>query len=603
MGIWDDFRNKYVAPRVENVIVGFSGIDPDERTNNFSEETLRALVSEYLSQITVRIDSGNVTEPATEPEVQPSPVYIPQLPSEIPHEELSGLLGGDENGHFHITAEELAKLNSYPEYAVLNALIRHEGLPDLMGGNASGHYHLTAEEIFKLQKIIEALIPAGQTEVTIPSGGTDNHEALNNLLGGDANGHYHFTEDEWTKILTLLAAVFPSGSTTPVLPSGPITPTPGGTDPSGGEDEAIPDYSALFENKEPSWSSIGLTAKYKTVKEEGRMYFGTVVKGDKVTQQALVVPTIYNNNRNDQLSLLSTSSYALTSFSELQRNVAKARGITLGDMVYAYLGITTKLNTSKYGGKRHFCFYCTYLNSTNNYIYYYGSSTSVHNPGTKNSGYLAGAYKSDAGNAGDQKIVCATGDGGVCIVGYKKDSNSSINTTVLEKGASIGMKVNPGCLCYGNGVFCATGEEGAANSAEGVNWNVNKSAPKNMVGLHYRSDFAYKDNSGSDCTGAFIACSKDTRLFYFSSDGYNWTQCSTTRVPLESVIATAYDPNNKRYCVVGSPGNVACLSQDFVNWTPTYVSKVDLNALDVIWAFDKFLLMPKDSPQLYSYAG
>ena len=571
MSVWEDFRKKYVNPRVENMIVGFSGIDPDEK-QGLNQQDIDKLILAYLARLTIRIDSGNLDTSADEPEVPD----ISLRPSEIPHEKLEGLLGGDANGHYHLTAEELAKLNGYPEYAVLNALIRHEGLPDLMGGTAAGHYHLTQEELFKLGKLIEALIPAGQTEVTIPSGGTDDHEALNNLLGGDANGHYHITEDEWTKILTLLAAVFPPGSTTPVFPSGPLTPTTGGEDPSGEDDGAIPDYSALFENKEPSWSSIGLTAKYKTVKEQGRMYFGTVVKGSKVTQEALVVPTIYNNNKNDLLSLVMSSSYALTSFTDLARNITKARGITLGDMVHAYMGITTKLNTSKYGDKRDFCFYCTHLNSTGKYIYYYGSSTSVHNPSTNSTGYLAGAYKSDAGNAGDQKVVCATGDGNVCIVGYKSDSTSSITTTVLDKGASIGMKVNAGCLRYGNGVFCATGEDGAANSADGSSWNVNKSAPKNMVGLHFRSDFAYKDSTDKDCTGAFIACSKDTRLFYFSSDGYNWTQCSTKKVPLESVVATAYDPNSKRYCVVGTPDNVACLTQDFVNWTPTKCVRCDL---------------------------
>ena len=593
MSAWDDFRKKYSNPRVENIIVGFSGLDPDE-LHKLSKEDVDKLILAYLTKLTIKIDGGNLDPSADEPEVPD----ITLRPSEIPHEKLDELLGGDKNGHFHLTEDELAKLRTYPAYAVLNTLLRHEKLPDLLGGTDAGHYHLTQEELFKLGKLIEALIPAGQSAVTIPSSGTDNHEALTNLLGGNTAGHFHFTEDEWTKIRILLSSVFPSGSTTPVFPSGPVTPDSG--EPASGGDEAIPDYSALFANKEPVWGTIGLKAKYKTVKEEGKMYYGTVVKGTKVTQTALVVPTIYNNNKNDLLRLLITDKYALTSFDELI-SIAKARGHTLGDFVYAYFGITSKLNTSKNGNKRHFCFYCTYLDSTTKNIYYYGSSDSVHNPSTKQTGYLAGAYKNDAGNTSDQKIVCANGDGDACIVGYKQDTKSSISTAVLSKGISIGMKVNPGCMKYGNSVFCATGSEGAAHSAEGSNWNVNKSAPKDMIGLQYRADFAYKDNTGKNCTGAFIACSRAARIFYFSSDGYNWTQCSTTKVPLESVVAVAYSPLTKQYCAVGTPGYVACLSKDFINWIPTYVSRVDLGILDVIWAFDKFIIMPKDSSVLYSY--
>ena len=565
MSVWDEFKKKYVQPRVEKIIVGFSGLDPDEYATALTDEQLELLkifLLEYIQGIKIKIDSGSLDPNEPPPEVQP----VTLKPSEIPHEMLDGLLGGDDNGHYHLTDDELTKLG----------------------------------------KIIAALIPAGQTEVTLPAAepaaGTDNHEELTNLLGGDNNEHYHFTEDEWKKLKTLLSVMFRPDSDTPILPTDPTTPSE--DEPSEDED-AIPDYTVLFENKEPSWKSISLNAKYKTPKDEGRMYFGTAVKGKNIYQTALVVPTIYNENSNSLIRLVYTTSSALTSFSNLiSSNIAKARGIALGDIVYAYMGIAPNLK-SQYNWKRHFCVFCTYLNSTNNSIYYYGSSTSIHSPNTNQSGYLAGAYKSDAGNAGDQKIVCATADGGVCIVGYRRNSVSSITSGVLTQGASIGMKVNPGCLRYGAGVFCATGSQGAAHSADGISWKVNKSAPKNMIGLQYRSDFAYKDINGKDCTGAFIACSKDTRMFYFSSDGYNWTQCSSKKVPLEKVIAVAYDPNNKRYCVIGVPGNVACFTQDFVNWTPTYVSKVDLSLLDVIWAFNKFVIMPKNSPNLYThtYAG
>lgn len=61
---WD---SKYKKPRIEPLIVGLSGIDPDEK-----------LVS-----------------------------------SEIDHEFLSGILGGNLTGHYHLTSEQLAQVKSF----------------------------------------------------------------------------------------------------------------------------------------------------------------------------------------------------------------------------------------------------------------------------------------------------------------------------------------------------------------------------------------------------------------------------------------------------------------------------------------------------------
>ena len=130
--------------------------------------------------------------------------------------------------------------------------------------------------------------------------------------------------------------------------------------------------------------------------------------------------------------------------------------------MYAYIGKTTKLQ-STYDYRRNYCFYLTYLESTNKDIYYYrynAISTSTGEFITKQTGYVAGAYKDDAGNTGDQKIVCATGDGLVVVIGYYSDTTTNITMRVNTNGASMGMSVNPGCLRYGAGVFCATGPQG-----------------------------------------------------------------------------------------------------------------------------------------------
>ncbi len=73
-----DFNAKYKKPIVEPVIVGLSGIDPDEKT----------------------------------------------IESELDHEKLSGLLGGSLTGHYHITSEQLAQLRAVKkEFETLTNLL------------------------------------------------------------------------------------------------------------------------------------------------------------------------------------------------------------------------------------------------------------------------------------------------------------------------------------------------------------------------------------------------------------------------------------------------------------------------------------------------
>ena len=59
----------------------------------------------------------------------------------VKHEELKGLLGGDENGHYHLTSKEHEDLSVLKPETEIN----HENLQGLQGGKQNEHYHLTAE--------------------------------------------------------------------------------------------------------------------------------------------------------------------------------------------------------------------------------------------------------------------------------------------------------------------------------------------------------------------------------------------------------------------------------------------------------------------------
>ena len=112
-------------------------------------------------------------------------INIPDNLDSINHEQLMGLLGGNSSGHYHITAAMLDKINNLPNSITQN----HEGLSGLLGGNSSGHYHLSLDEVNKLDDY--------------PVFNQLNHEQLQGLLGGNASGHYHLTDDLLDKLINM----------------------------------------------------------------------------------------------------------------------------------------------------------------------------------------------------------------------------------------------------------------------------------------------------------------------------------------------------------------------------------------------------------------
>lgn len=155
---YDEFLEKYDKPTLDGLIVGFSGIDPQKKTsgdgcgcdntiltdeqkaivntqisnylanygdlteeqleiiNNIieerinelelPEELINSLIAKYVARLTIRVDSGNV-DPEADDYVEPT---IPLDPSDVDHEELGGLLGGNIGGHYHLTTAERKKL-------------------------------------------------------------------------------------------------------------------------------------------------------------------------------------------------------------------------------------------------------------------------------------------------------------------------------------------------------------------------------------------------------------------------------------------------------------------------------------------------------------
>jgi len=88
------------------------------------------------------------------------PTYVPTLQlfvlsdqqiNILNHEKLSNLLGGNTDGHYHLTEEQLSKLNEI--FHTIDNLT-HENLPGLLGGNTNEHYHLTLDEYERFQQAL-----------------------------------------------------------------------------------------------------------------------------------------------------------------------------------------------------------------------------------------------------------------------------------------------------------------------------------------------------------------------------------------------------------------------------------------------------------------
>ena len=551
MSDWSkEFYEKFEAPHINSLTVGFSSIDPSTR---------------------------GIT------------------PSEIPHEELGSLLGGDENGHFHLTAEELAKLNSYPDS------IKHETLPDLQGGAESEHYHLTAEELDKLQNIENMLVNEDDGTVEIPAPIPD-HEALNNLKGGLVNEHYHFSLSEWTKLLKLIDALFPNGATEPVFPG-----VPSGDDPSGGE-SSVDMWGGLPKGIPPQWSMYTMPyysgSKSYHPHTNPKMYFGRLPK-NSVTSEGLLVPMretkssgelatpvywVYTTN-----SGLGPSSWdKITSLSSeiLGNKISQYLPRKYNDYYYLFV-LAEQLSNEKI---------CRLYNGVVGYLTYSDYSGV--------DGWTAGCYS-------------PTVDGGVylfvSVYGYSQKMLATKNQTTKAVYSMGGNNINPGCVAWSpdRQIFCASGASATFISSNGEQWVVHGNS-LNLQDLCYREDLS-----------CFFARGGNDNRFYVSGDGINWQRYPTGAtsiylvgddgkvsreftdrgVPLDTVTAVDFsrvDGNGDRwYCAIGGTSNYVYFSKDLVHWRSTKIANGAAIAMgDVIWAggnINKYVLMTTSGTNFYVF--
>ena len=180
---------------------------------------------------------------------------------------------------------------------------------------------------------------------------------------------------------------------------------------------------------------------------------------------------------------------------------------------------------------------------------------------------------------------------------YQKPLGKNV-ITASESVGIVTFNINPGCVAWSGTqqVFCCSGVNTSginkiATSSDGVNWTEH-TIPDNFLDLTYRENL-----------GCFIARGETTKLFYASGDGETWQPVTQTPIPLETVAAVDYNPENEWYCAVGGTGKYAYFSKDLEHWIPTTISNSDVTAGSVIYmpSTGLYVLMPTSGSYYYTF--
>ena len=581
MSLQDDFYEVYDKPQIGSITVGFSGIDPAKlpTPQEVSDVDPSAIPHEQLKGLLGGSNSGHyhLTDYQLE-KLNEYPSYD-TLKDSIKHESLPDLQGGSSGEHYLLTGAEKEKLDSYPDYDELpdeisdKIIVKHETMPDLFGGDDNGHFHLTEEEIDNLRALIFELIPDGGGDIIIPSG-IKSHELLSGLYGGNAGGHYHFTNDEWRKLRKLIEVLFPDGADEPVFPNVPDTPS----DPEHGD----ADWTGLPTGTPPAWGINSFPNNYSAWPERTRMYYGGLPEStsNNAIASGIIVPMMYNSSTSN-MYIMKTSD--LSNWNKQYNMSTTSYGTHIDDYMYADTGQSNQM--------RHRVYIMMTVNSQKSIRWLYGNS-SWNGTSTSSSGissFTACCYSPQL----DIRIF--VGQNGTVV--RMKDSFSLFSGAAISTGLS---SVNPSCAEWlpEQQLFCVAGPQGTSTSATGAagTWTTHTGAPHNLQDLTYREDL-----------GVLLAWREEDRQFYVSADGVNWQ--AKHKLPsteqISKIAAVDYNPDLEWYCAIGGTSKYAYFSKDLEHWVATTVSNgAAIPMGSVIWMANtkKYVLMPTSGTYFYTFS-
>ena len=175
------------------------------------------------------------------------------------------------------------------------------------------------------------------------------------------------------------------------------------------------------------------------------------------------------------------------------------------------------------------------------------------------------------------------------------------SSPTAKNSYSTGLSdINKDCAAYrpSGSIMCITSANSkAAKSVDGETWET-VTTPDNLTWLIYNS------NSGN-----FLAYGQNSKLFYESSDGLSWTQCTYVPVPLTTVKSVTYHPSYG-YCAIGkgSDGTEqhSAHSKDGQNWSLKKITNRNISLTNVIYVggnINSFVASPASGGYLFQLKG
>ena len=467
-----------------------------------------------------------------------------------------------------------------------NAILRPNGTMQLRGGTAAA---MASENPLLARREVAAEVDTGKLKVgngvdrwnTLPyvggngGGGVSNHEELEGLLGGAEDEHYHFTDDEHRRLGILLSSFFPNGDDylyVPVVIDDPEHPyllpyTP---------------FQNLPKGTPPEWVQLNFPTGFTAYSGVHKMFYGSYATRGKSSDDCSYLDNslLVLMLKGTTLSTVLMSS--LTSNTETNYIWEPASGGNYLDWLMAK-------EAKDYGRGLYYTYgagvICTYNTDTTNNMSNYTVVTSTV---LSDCNSLCYSEYLDI-----MLAIGATGD--VVVMSYSSSANKFSGTASTKY--SIGIPVNPSSAAWSPDqmVFCVTGAEGVATSADGVSWDTftGDDVPKNMGDLSFREDL-----------GCFFARGLTDKYFYVSGDGETWQKLTNTPIPLETVATVDYTPATGIYCAVGGTGKKAYFSKDLTEWTSTDITRgEDVTAGSVIYmpSTRKYVLMPTSGSSFYTF--
>lgn len=659
----EDFEQKYNKPQIEQITVGFSGIDPTPKYTGGSGEALADEVLKKLEELEIRIDSGNI-DPDT-PEPAPSPSPAPVIQTENDHEKLNNLLGGNSDGHYHLTEDELEKLQNMPaqgsQGADGKAATIHIGT--VSAGSAGSTPRVTNTGT-ATDAVLNFVIPKGDKgdkgEQGIPGIQGNTGEAATIRIGtvttGAAGSKPNVTNSgtENNAVLNFVIPKGDKGDTGAVGAKGDKGDTFNFEDLTEEQLETLKDKigGGTGDHEELTNLQGGTDNEHYHIEEAQHHKLEILIKALFPTgTDDIYIPYIDDRDPDNPKVLPYTPFVDLPKGNPPEWKIAALpKGYYANPYTYPYYGafpsttysnglLVLLKNSATAQSPKYYFLNTTDLQTWESIIGYTTTATTyrgivylgndwISTTSTKNIinlqdttnlnnvyyGYGSFISFNDTTStimrlktSSSVLAVCISPEMGILLVA---GNNASGVATVQKKFKDISSFTVSKTI----NTFATTPNHATLN---GLAWSpvhqvfcwcstqgtATSSDGENWT-VHNNAPKNLTDLTYREDLEVFFARSLDDKLFYASADGETWKNVTVTPIPLDTVACVDFCKETGIYCAVGGTSEFAYFSKDLSTWVPTKITNgANIEAGSVIYmpSTKKYVLFPTSGSYYYTF--